>query len=88
LGSHWAGGEGEQPSANGANQTPERNRHADLSEAAKLLTVDVRNSAEWASHYLQANNITAFLEAHARTIDKFKAAHALLAEHIENLPTL
>lgn len=63
-------------------------RQNDLARAAQLLVVDVRDSADWAHHYLTGQNHDAFRAAYARLHEKLKEAHALLAEHIDNLETV
>jgi hypothetical protein len=48
----------------------------------------VRNSAEYASHYLQAHNHEAAAEAYKRMLDRLNAAHQILSQQIESWPTI
>jgi hypothetical protein len=57
-----------------------------IAGAAKLLAVEVRNSAEYTSHYLQEGNREAAITAYQRLREKLNEAHQILTEQFKDWP--
>jgi hypothetical protein len=64
-----------------------RQKRDELDEAAKILGTDVRNSIDQVAHYSINENPAILREQLARLYERLGRAHAILAKHIDNLPT-